>query len=1221
VVGRTFRFSCVGIRQLAEFKNRGLLRSGVSRANARRAATSLGITTMEIINFPKNEKKILKFWKENKIFEKSVSQRKNAKDFVFYEGPPTANGKPGIHHVESRVFKDIIGRYKTMQGFRVQRKAGWDTHGLPVELEVEKKLGLKNKKDIENYGIAKFNKKCKESVWEYLKDWKKLTERIGYWLDLENPYITYQTKYIESVWAILKETFKKGLLYQGYKVVPYCPRCSTTLSSHEVAQGYEKVKEASIYVKFRVKNPEFEKTSLLVWTTTPWTLPGNVAVAANPKINYVKVKSGEENFILAKDRLEACGLKDAEILQEIKGEELTNVYYQAPYPVESQEGVTIYKVILADFVSLEDGTGLVHIAPAFGVDDMEVIKAQGLKLRQQYLPEFPILLPVNEEGKFKLEAKKWAGMFVKTADPLIIEDLKEKGLLFKEELYEHDYPFCWRCKSPLLYYAKQSWFLNMQDVKENLIKNNQKINWVPANLKEGRFGEWLREVKDWAISRERYWGTPLPIWKCKTCQTMEVIGSKDDLVSKKFSQNEYFVLRHAESLKNIRGISSCWPEKNPFPLTEKGKRQAKAAAKTLKNKKIDLIFSSDLLRARQTAEIVAKELGLTVKLDKRLREESVGVLNGRPIKEVGRFWDPDKKFSPIDYYKRKFEVSPKGGENYIGVEKRMLNFVKDMEEKYPGKNILIVSHERPITLLEKMIYGYDLEEFTGIIVNKKEIKTGEVREFEFKKLPYNEKFEIDFHKPYIDNVGFFCQKCGGQMERTPEVLDCWFDSGSMPFAQNHWPFNMVQGKLLKPPKLFPADYISEAIDQTRGWFYTLLSISTLLGFENPYRNVISLGHVLDEKGEKMSKSKGNIVDPWYIVEKYGVDAVRWYFYTINQPGESKLFAEKDIDGTLKKFILTFWNCYIFWETYGGKKEGKIPEAKKLTLLDKWIFSKFNELTATVTNSLDDYDITGAARAIEKFTVEELSLWYIRRSRKRFQRPETKNEARVAVAVLGQVLFSLNKLMSPFMPFVSEEIYQRMTGVGFSKQKSVHLEEWPEAQQKMTDGNLNKDIAKVREIVTLALAERAKARIKVRQPLKELKIKDADIVKQKELVGLIKEEINVKEVNFDEKIKGEVQLNTEITQDLKEEGIVREIIRNIQEMRKKSKMKPADNIAVFYSGSEAIEKILGKNEDILLKEGKIKSMQKYADFSKLKIQQELKVEENSILLAIKKVILR
>ena len=1187
------------------------------------------------INFPKREKQILKFWKENRIFEKSVSQRKNAKDFVFYEGPPTANGRPGIHHVESRVFKDIICRYKTMQGFLVQRKAGWDTHGLPVELEVEKKLGLKNKKDIESYGVARFNKKCKESVWQYLKDWKKLTERIGFWLDLENPYITYETNYIESVWFVIKQIFKKGLLYLGYKVVPYCPRCGTSLSSHEVAQGYERIKEPAIFVKFRIKNPEFQNTFLLVWTTTPWTLPGNVAVAVNPRFVYVKVRAGNESLILAKERLEAGGLKGAEILQELKGEELLKIYYEASYPVDSQEGVTIYKVIPADFVSLEDGTGLVHIAPAFGEDDMAAIKTQNSKIKKQNEPDFPILLPVDESGKFRLEAKKWAGIFVKDADPLIIEDLRDRGLLYKEELYEHDYPFCWRCKSPLLYYAKQGWFVNMQEeIKENLIKNNQEINWVPSHLKNGRFGEWLKDIKDWAISRERYWGTPLPVWKCKTCGTFEAIGSRKDLASQKFSQNRFFVVRHGESLRNKKNIYVCWPERIHCPLTKKGELQVKRLAGKLKKQNIDLIISSDLLRTKQTAEILAKDLGLKVKFDKRLREINVGILNGKLAKEGYKFWQKKERLSPLEYTKERFKTAPPGGENYLDVEKRLYGFVKSVEKEYGGKNILIVSHQRPITLLEKILTGQSLEEFVDVLVGKKEIKTGEARELEFAKLPYSEKMELDFHKPYIDEVKFYCPKCGGQSERVPEVIDCWFDSGSMPFAQGHW----VGGN---PPRLFPADYISEAIDQTRGWFYTLLAISTLLGFESPYKNVISLGHVLDEKGEKMSKSKGNIVDPWYIIEKYGVDAARWYFYTINQPGESKLFTEKDVDATLKKFILTFWNCYTFFETYsptptprGRGSDRSVGESKNI--LDKWIISKLNETIKEVTDALDKYDVTLAARTIEKFTIDELSLWYIRRSRRRFHPApvppsrengtvwgrETRKDFMAASQTLGFVLLTLSRIMAPFVPFVSEEIYQGITGAGFVKKKSVHLDKWPEIKGKLINKKLNEDMEKVREIVALALAERSKAAIKVRQPLQKLKIQkslagQAKFKISKELLDLIKEEINVKEIVFNEKMQKEMELDTEITPELKEEGIIREVVRNIQEMRKKSNLKPKDDISVRYSGDAVLGEILKKNEKAISEEGKIRDFLPGKGAKGFKIQQEVMVDGKKILISIKK----
>jgi isoleucyl-tRNA synthetase len=1183
------------------------------------------------INFPKQEKRILKFWQDNQIFEKSIKQRQKARDFVFYEGPPTANGKPGIHHVLSRVFKDIICRYKTMRGFRVLRKAGWDTQGLPVELEIEKKLGLKNKKDIENYGIAKFNKQCRESVWQYLKVWEKLTQRIAYWIDLKNPYITYDNNYIESVWFIIKEIYKKGLLYQGHKVVPYCPRCGTTISYHEVAQGYQRIKENSIYVKFLVKNPEFPNTSLLVWTTTPWTLPGNVAVAVNPKIVYVKVKFQEENLILAKGRMEACGLKDAEILEEIAGEKILEVYYQAPYPVESMQGVTIYKVIPADFVSLEDGTGLVHIAPAFGVDDMEAIKEQNSVLKHQNLPDFPILLPVDEDGKFRLEAKKWAGIFVKEADPLIIADLKERNILFKEQLHEHDYPFCWRCKSPLLYYAKQSWFINMQEAKDNLIKNNRKINWVPAHLKEGRFGEWLKDVRDWALSRERYWGTPLPVWKCKSCNSLEVIGSKDDLARQKFSQNRYFIMRHGEALSNTTKTSSCWPESFLCPITKKGQLQVKKAAQKLKNRKIDFIFSSDLLRTKQTAEIIAKELNLSVKLDKRLREENVGVFNGRPVKEFGKYFNPEGKLSPREFYGMLFKSSPKKGENYLAMEKRMFDFMEDMESKYSGKTILIISHERPITLLEKILNGQTLEEFVNILVKKKDIKTGEARELEFKRFPYDDKMELDFHRPYIDEISFSCTKCRGKMERAPEVIDCWFDSGSMPFSQNHWPFDAAftfaktsadkqgkpqNGKLL-PPKLFPADYISEAIDQTRGWFYTLLSISTLLGFESPYKNVISQGHVLDEKGEKMSKSKGNIVDPWYIIEKYGADSARWYFYTINQPGEPKLFSEKDIDSVLKRFILTFWNCFVFLETYGAKTISK-PNPKNLSLLDKWIIAKLNDLVKKVQEFLEDYDVTSAARAIEKFTIDDLSLWYVRRSRRRFQKPKNDAELKTASAVLKEVLVSLSKVMAPFTPFLSEDLYQKLENRNYKKISSVHLQDWTDFNEKTIDKDLILDMEKAREIVTLALAERAKAAIKVRQPLAKLKIKKSKYKIGEEFFDLIKEEINVKGIIFDEAIKNDLELDTTITPELREEGNIREITRNIQEMRKKANLKPKNKISVMYSGDLGLEQMLQKNEKSVLEEGKIKDLQPSKDKKgKFLAENSIKVDGKDLWLAIKK----
>ena len=1200
------------------------------------------------LNFPKLEKKILKVWKENKIFEKSIEQRKRAPNFVFYEGPPTANAKPGIHHVLARIFKDIICRYKTMQGFRVLRKAGWDTHGLPVELEIEKKLGLKSKKEIDKYGIAKFNKKCQESVWQYKKDWERLTERIGFWLNLKNPYITYETNYIETIWWILKQIFKKGLLYQDYKVVPYCPRCGTSLSSHEVALGYEKIKEPAIYIKFQILNPEFKNTSLLVWTTTPWTLPGNVAIAINENFIYAKVKINGEYLILAKERLqplirqpvpfwrpvgpfEVLNLR-GEIVKEFKGKDLIGLRYQPLYPLDSEVPAAAYRVISGDFVSLKEGTGLVHIAPAFGEEDMDIIKIKNEKLKIKNEPGIPILLTVDEEGKFTLDVKKWAGMFVKEADPLIIEDLKSRNLLFKEELYEHDYPFCWRCHSPLLYYAKESWFIRMTKVKKDLIKNNQKINWIPSHLKKGRFGEWLKEIKDWALSRERYWGTPAPIWQCKECKNLEVIGSLKELLAQKFSTNNYFILRHGDSLRQKKKMAMCWPEKIYCPLTDEGKIEVLKAAKVLKKKKIDLIFSSDLLRTRQTAEIIGEELGFEPKFDKRLREVNVGILNGKLINEAGRFWDREGKLSPLEYYLKRFQIAPPKGENYLEIEKRMYEFIKEIDKKYQGKNILIVSHQRPLTLFEKVIYGYDLRKFVKNILEKKEIKTGELRKIEFKNLPYNKKMELDFHRPYIDEVQFACLSCGSLMKRVPEVIDCWFDSGSMPFAQGHWPFAQNQKSKIKnqkfsPPELFPADYISEAIDQTRGWFYTLLAISTLLGFGTPYKNVISVGHVLDEKGEKMSKSKGNVVDPRYIIKKYGGDATRWYFYTINKPGDSKLFSEKDVAESLRKFIMIFWNSFIFYNTYSalkGTKQKNIGvnqrryQRKSAALLDKWIISKLNKLILVVTNSLDKYDVTGAARSIENFVINDLSLWYIRRSRKRFQKPESKKELKEASLTLGFVLLTLSKLTAPFIPFLSEQIYQKIQNyvAGF---RSVHLDEWPQVYKKLIDKNLEKKMEKVREIVASSLAERAKAGIKVRQPLQKLKVKNEKLKVNKELLELIKDEINVKEIIFDSKIKKEIELDTEITPKLKEEGIIRDVLRHIQEMRRIAGLKPRQRILVRYSGTPDLNKILEKNAKNILKEGKIKNFQ-FREKGKevFDIEKTIKVDEQKLWLGIKKV---
>ncbi len=1173
------------------------------------------------INFPREEQKILKFWRKNRIFAKSIKQRAGARDFIFYEGPPTANAKPGIHHVLARAYKDVICRYKTMQGLRVLRSAGWDTHGLPVELEMEKKLGLKNKKDIEKYGIAKFNKKCKASVWLHKKDWEKLTERIGFWLDMENPYITYETHYIETLWWIIKRVWEKGLLYQDYKVVPHCPRCGTSLSSHEVALGYKTIKENSAYVRFRIKpsNVEWEKTAIVSWTTTPWTLPANVALAVNPDGEYICVPDpdqqgywlvfGLENFkrllankIFPKEYQQRfVGTKSQwEGVDIFKGSEMIGIEYEPLFHF-AEPDKPAYRVIAADFVSAKEGTGVVHIAPAFGEEDMIVGKKENL----------PVLMNVDEAGRFAPEAKEWAGMFVKDADRLIIADLQKRGLLFKEEFYEHEYPFCWRCSSPLLYYAKKSWFIKISSVKKDLLDAARTINWVPAHLKEGRFGEWLKEVKDWAFSRERYWGTPLPIWKCEKCGAIEVIGSLAELTSQRFSRNNYFLVRHGHSLRQLVDVAMCWPEKKKFGLTKRGRLEAQVAAIKLKTQKIDLIFSSDLLRARQTAEILSKTTGASIIFEKELREYNVGIFNGK-----------DSSLPWLYLSKKKDPMRAKlpKGESMVDLAKRMHKFMLALETKYQGKNIAIVSHELPLTMLEWTMRGFAPSK---IIALRKEgkitrIKTGEHRKLDFQNPPFNDQMTPDLHRPYVDSVKFACKQCEGVMSRIAEVADVWFDSGAMPFAQARWPFvsarakgrsvkqfgperfgrpeltaeglrrGLLMGKQnqIKPPELFPADYISEAVDQTRGWFYTLLAVSTLLGFGAPYKNVISLGHVLDEKGEKMSKSKGNVVNPWQIIDRYGSDVLRWYFYTVNHPGDSKLFNERDMDLTLKKFILILWNSFVFFDTYADKIRGGIASRSR-TVLDRWILSRIGTLQAQVGNRLNDYDITGAARAAESFIVEDLSQWYIRRSRKRLQNPASAQDFNTAAETLAYVLLETVKIIAPFAPFVSEAIYLRLrTKIsGIKLRVSVHLENWPAPQPKYRNARLEEQMRRVRHITALALAERAKVGIKVRQPLAALRVRRKDLEVGSELLELIKDEVNVKKIVFSQKFA----LDVKITKELREEGQVREFIRRIQDTRRRFGFKPNQSIIIFYSAPADLADILDRHKRIILSQTRARAL--------------------------------
>ncbi len=847
------------------------------------------------------EEGVLKFWKQNQTFKKTLDQRQGAPEYVFFEGPPTANGKPGVHHVLARAFKDMFPRYKTMRGYHVSRRGGWDTHGLPVEIEVEKQLGFTNKQQIEEYGIDKFNELCKKSVFTYIQDWERLTDRIAYWVDLEEAYVTYTNDYIESVWWILKNFWEKDLLFKGYKVVPYCPRCGTPLSDHEVALGYDEAVDPSVFVRM----PLVDKpgTSLLVWTTTPWTLPGNVAVVAHPDVDYVTVERDnngtKEKLILAKALVEKVFKgEEVKVVETFKGKKLKGLKYQPLYTFLPPDKPAYY-VVTADYVTTEDGTGLVHTAPAFGQEDMETGKAYNL----------PVLMTVQPDGAFIPEVTPWRGVFVKDADPLIIQDLQARGLLFKSEAYTHTYPFCWRCKTPLLYYARESWYIRTSVHRDDLVNLNNQINWVPEHVKEGRFGNWLSNNIDWALSRERYWGTPLPVWECETCKHRECVGS--------------------------------------------------------------------------VAELSAKA-------------------------------------------------------------------------------------------------GRDLN-------------------------------ELDLHRPYVDNVNWDCSECGGKMQRVPDLIDVWFDSGSMPVAQWHYPFENQD----KFETQFPADYICEAMDQTRGWFYSLHAISTLL-FEKPsFKNVISLGLILDGEGQKMSKSKGNIIAPWEVLSAHGADAFRWYLYTATPPGQERRFSSDLVGEVIRSFTLTLWNVYSFFVTYANLDKPTLTTVPAATNeLDRWLLSELNVLVRDVTNAYETYDVPNATRPIEKF-VENLSTWYVRRSRRRFWKNESDSDKQSAYSTLYTALVTVAKLLAPAMPFLAEELYQNLVrSVDETAPESVHLAAWPQTMPEFIDESLNRDMATVMRLVSLGHAARQKANRKVRQPLAEAAFSVGSPTERKALethADILADELNVKRV--------------------------------------------------------------------------------------------------------------
>ncbi|OGM98267.1 MAG: hypothetical protein A2915_04075 [Candidatus Yanofskybacteria bacterium RIFCSPLOWO2_01_FULL_41_34] len=1131
-------------------------------------------------NFVDKEKKILDFWRDNNIFKKSLENRQKAKRFVFFEGPPTANGLPHVGHFLTRIYKDVFGRYKTMRGYFVLRKAGWDTHGLPVEIEVEKELGFKNKKDIETYGIDKFNKKAKESVWKYKNEWEQMTKKMGFWLDMNDPYITYKNQYIESLWAIIKKIWDRKLLYLAHRVVPFCTRCGTPLSSHEVAQGYKTVTDKSVFVKFKVKNSARSNLVgdlrsnlyVLAWTTTPWTLPGNVALAVGKDIGYTAVKVGDEIFILAESAVGRV-LKDTkyEILNTTyKGSDLLGLEYEPLFSVEKLKSDKSYRIYDADFVSTEDGTGVVHTAVMYGEDDYNL----GTKLG---LPKFHT---VDERGRFINIGHGLDRKYVKAkeTEDLILDYLTTNHLLLITFNYEHDYPFCWRCDTPLLYYAKESWFIKMSAVNKELIENNRKTNWIPEHIKEGRFGQWLKEGKDWAFSRERYWGTPLPIWECNQpvrttesvrsggCDNKTTIGSVKELEKLSVSpQNTYYIMRHGFSTRNEGGdaIVNTRQENDAYHLTSEGEKMVEKSIELLKLEGVDYIFSSPFIRTHETASIAGKILHQKVVIDERLHEyRSASGWDGKPVSRYIAGGGGD----------RTMDSRQRDAESLNDVRKRMTEFMFELEAKYKNKNILIVSHGDPLWLLNTIAEG-----LTGDQILNKEGKAqwypriAEIKNLNWSKIPRNELGELDLHRPYIDSVVLKCSKCGSDMKKVPDLIDVWFDSGAMPYAQWHWPFD--NKKISK--EQFPADFIVEAIDQTRGWFFTLLAISTLLEKGAPYKNVMVLGHTLDEKGAKMSKSKGNYVPVMEFMDKYGVDVLRWYFLSSMTIGESKSVIPREIEDKQKGFFSTLDNCLRFYELYGKGEFGSFHDTKgkNLNLLDRWILSKLNRLLGEVSDGLDKYDPTSAAKTIEKFVAEDLSNWWLRRSRKRKE----------ALGLLRFLLLEIAKVIAPFIPFMAEDIHMRLHRGRSSGTESVHLHDWPQVNKKQINKELEKQMEEIKNIVTLGLAQRKEKQIKVRQPLRAVHLGLSNEF-PKDLEILVKEELNVKEIVYDKSQKELVCLNIELDQTLVYEGYARELMRQIQDMRKEAKYKVDDEIfGQWHSDDKEISEAIRQWSDEIKKE--------------------------------------
>ena len=1094
----------------------------------------------------RREEEILSFWKENQIFEKTLEKPAPKGEFVFYDGPPFATGLPHQGSLLSSVSKDVIPRYKTMRGYKVRRRWGWDTHGLPIESLVEKELGLKSKKDILELGVETFNETARKMVLGYVDDWKRYVERVGRFVDFDNSYKTMDNSFMESVWWALKEIHKKDRLYEGRKVLMYCPHCETPLAKAEIAMDntYKDITEEAVTVKFKIIDPESKGlpsgTHLLAWTTTPWTLPGNVGLAVGSDITYVVARVEGVPVVLAKELMEAHEVTD--VVQEVKGSELVGLQYEPLYEVAKARAHTgkKWEVLPADFVTTTDGTGIVHTAVIYGEDDYQL----GLK---EGLPMVPLL---NPNATYNNDAPEFLrGQYIKKGEPLIKDDLTERGLLFARALNTHSYPHCYRCGTPLIYNAVSSWFIDIQSVKERMKQENEKITWAPDHLKHGRFARNIETAPDWTISRNRFWASPLPIWKDAE-GNVTVIGSLEELKAKtRKSGNRYFVMRHGEAENTAtETLSSAL---DTFGLTEKGKEDVRQGAAPLKACVPTRVFSSPVRRARETAELAASELGIpkeSIVIDERLREFSFGEFEGKKLQEFIA-WRNNAAFDePVE-----------GGESYQDVKRRFGEFLYEIERTHTDECVLIVTHGCGLETLTAVAGGLNKEESKNRVPSVAS-KLGVAVELPFVPLPHNKDYELDLHLPYIDRVELVGEK-GEVLTRIPEVVDCWVESGSMPFAEYHYPFENREAF----EKRAPGDFVSEYIGQTRAWFYYMHAISVSIFDRASFKNVLTTGTILASDGAKFSKSKKNYTDPYQLFDQYGADAFRYYLMgSVVMQAEDLIFRDEDVKEAQNRVVNMLRNIYAFHALYKDDLDESLRGKESAHVLDRWILLRLAEVTTSTTDAFERYDMARAVRPLREF-IDDLSTWYVRRSRDRIKQTD-ESDKQAALRTLEHVLKEFSKLIAPVMPFVADEIYRAVRLEG--EAESVHLAAWPEVQkQSFLSGLLGKkessliaDMERVRSLASTALMERQKANVKVRQPLGKLTLGGAPL--SAELRALIQEELNVKEVVMDSaKEDGYVLLDTELTPELIREGEVREFARAVADARKSMDLSPRDRIVL------------------------------------------------------------